>query len=370
MTETVYRLAFKNPLYVGTWGMDKQESLGYIPSDTLFAALVVAWRNLGILPQDLAALPLRLTSAFPFAGEVRFFPQPMRRVEKKTEIKLKTLKKATWVSETLFGLLRQEDILKEHLDEKQNFMAGGIWLTTEERKKIIKALDLIDDPLDPIKLWQSETVSRVTIDRVQNSSNLFFTGRFKFIDVPAFPEKKKLSDSETDKVNTDEEANAKIGLWFAVRHDAANLVEKGLNYLQDAGLGGLRSIGYGGFTFEKWSGVAALPEPAANDAHFISLARLAPVTTEFDCLRGPGVGYKLVNVRGWCQDDSSQFWRRRQVRLIEEGACLAWNQAWELGQLVDTTPDVKEDKPPQRPPYFVEGHKVYRYGRAFPVKAG
>lgn len=340
MAEKVYRLTFNSPLYVGTWGIDRQKTLTYLPSDTLFGALVVAWRTINRLPADLASLSLRLTSAFPFAGPVRFFPRPLKYVplSQQATLRPKELKKIEWVSEGIFNYLRGANELGQHLGPR-NFMQGGtIWLTEAERWQLVQELDLSDDPDAPLKLtlWQEDPVPRVTVDRRDSGSNLFFTGRLNFV--------------------------GQCGLWFAGRGAESDLIEAGLDYLQDAGLGGLRSTGHGGFTWTTWEPEPPpLPEPGRGDTYFISLARLAPTKQNFEQLRAEKAAYKLVTVRGWCQDDVGRPWRRKQVRLVAEGAYLGW-LGEPPGQLVDVTPTGVGSFSPE--------HRVYRYGWAFPVKAG
>lgn len=337
MAEHVYRLSFGSPLYVGTWGINRQETLTYMPSDSLFGALVVAWQMTDRLPADLPGASLRLTSAFPFAGPVRFFPRPLKIVglPEQARIKPKELKKVEWVSEDIFHYLRQASTLEQHL-RPRNFMQGGaVWLTEAERGRAAAALDLVDDPELPLRLsfWDDKPVPRVTVDRRDSASNLFFTGRLNLL--------------------------PRCGLWFAARTDNPDLIKTGLDYLQDAGLGGLRSSGHGGFSWQVWPEAAALPEPEPGDPYFISLARFAPAG-DFGPLRADRAAYKLVTVRGWCQDDSGRPWRRKQVRLVAEGAYLGWS-GQPAGQVVDVTPAKVGN--------FQAGRRVYRYGLAFPVKA-
>jgi len=77
---TVYRLTFPGGLHIGTRGVTLEESGVDIPSDTLFAALVDACRRLSdpaaFVEPFLQDAPFLLSSAFPFVGEVRFFPMP------------------------------------------------------------------------------------------------------------------------------------------------------------------------------------------------------------------------------------------------------------------------------------------------------
>ena len=82
---TRYRLTFQSGLHLSTDGLALEEHGVQIPSDTLFAALVSQWQRndgdvdafmqpfIGESPQP----PFLLTSAFPFAGQVAFYPAPV-----------------------------------------------------------------------------------------------------------------------------------------------------------------------------------------------------------------------------------------------------------------------------------------------------
>lgn len=345
MAERVYRLTLNAPLYVGTLGIDREETLTYIPSDTLFGALVTAWsmlgqsQILGALPEfaaQPATFPFRLTSAFPYAGSVRFFPRPQQYLSNLTEsIDPKRYKKADWVSETIFNRLRRGETPLEY-DPNVNFIQGkNVWLTRQERKQITAELNLPDAPDDPnndLHLWGQTVAPRVTVDRQDNTSNLFHSGRVTFV--------------------------KGSGLWFAARGEHPDWIETGLTYLQDAGLGGLRGTGHGAFQYALWPEAPTLPKPGQED-YFINLARFAPTQVEIDTtLRRPSAAYKLTTVGGWCQDELAHPWRRKRVRLVTEGSYLGWSEQIN-GQLVDVTPATSIAK--------FNGRKVYRYGLAFPV---
>lgn len=350
MAEQIYQLIFNGPLYVGALGIDRENTLSYLPSDTLFSALVTAWVNQGQralvkqLPdyrRNPAALPLRLSSAFPYAGPVRFFPRPLRYLpELEATVDPKRFKQTEWLSETIFNQLRQGQVPTE-ADPVANFVQNKkVWLTRAERAQISQALDIADAPDDPymaLRLWGQSIVPRVAVDRRDNGSNLFHTGRLVFAQ--------------------------NCGLWFAARGEALDLLAVALDYLQDEGLGGFRAIGHGAFQWREWTGLPALPPPG-TEAYSLNLSRLAPTASEVENnLRGPHASeaaYKLVTVGGWCRDDAAHAWRRKRVRLLAEGAYLG-AQPEPVGQLVDVTPDGVGQ--------FSAEHRVYRYGLAFPVRA-
>ena len=78
---TPYTLQFKGGLHVGTRGVNLEEAGVSIPSDSLFAAILSTLRLTGESVDDFANVytadpPFLLTSAFPYAGGVRFYPMP------------------------------------------------------------------------------------------------------------------------------------------------------------------------------------------------------------------------------------------------------------------------------------------------------
>ncbi|RME96972.1 MAG: type III-A CRISPR-associated RAMP protein Csm4 [Chloroflexi bacterium] len=346
MAERVYQLMLKTPLHVGVGGIDQEETLSYIPSDTLFSAIVSAWSlidpahvsdKLAPFLTQPATPTFVLTSAFPFAGPVRFFPRPLRLLDVPDDLPHKRIKKAIWVSEAIFHQLRRGQLPKNELDETVNFIQGGqVWLTRTERDAIIKELELPHHPKGPvmeISVWVASIAPRVTVDRLGSGSNIFHTGRIKFSD--------------------------KCGLWFAVRGEDFSTLEQGLTVLQDEGFGGLRSTGHGAFEYSIWKNLQPLPTPKL-DEYFINLARFAPAdTTEVEAMLAPdNTAYALTVVKGWCQDDTAHPWRRKQLRLVAEGAYLRWKGGFP-GQLANVTPATRQAT--------FNDRNVYRYGFAFPV---
>lgn len=353
MPERVYQLKFKAPLHVGTLGIGREGTLDYIPSDTLFSALVegaVAYTGEPpiFLPEAEGPSPLLLSSAFPFAGPVRFFPRPahlpaLPKIEREQIMKPKDIKKVRWVSEGVFHSLRAGRIPQGEMNKEHNLIAGGsAWLTREERRHIAEAMGIASyaAPSALPRLWATDIVPRVAVDRETNASNLFHSGRISFA--------------------------TGCGLWFAARgpDDLLDALKPLVDSLGDAGLGGLRAIGHGAFECEPWEGATPLPEPAEGDAYFITLSRLAPAPDEVDALADEGAAFSLVTVGGWCRDDSGHPWRRKRVRLLAEGARLPWRRR-APGRVVDVTPEG-----PQEPAPFNNSRRVWRYGMAFPVAAG
>lgn len=317
----VFDLTPRGPLHVGEWiGVDRESALEHIPSDTLFAALVVAWARRG---DDISAM-LRevqsaesefcLTSVFPRAGSVRFFPRPLIARASLT-LSPKTWRRVRWVSRGIWdGLCGAGNV-----PEGGHFLHDGqIWLTTAEYATVSPFLGS-----DDARLWQTVTVPHVTIDRARNAGNLFHSGQTVFA--------------------------SGCGMWFAAKGAASLLthVTEGLALLADTGLGGLRSTGHGGFVVDSAHDTA---DPVAYSTGVL-LSRYAPDGADElrRSLLEPGCAYALVRVGGWCQDDTGKAWRRRTVRMVKEGSVIGLPAH---GRLVDVRPTVMN-----RP--------VIRFGRAF-----
>ena len=80
----IFDLTLKGPIHQGEFvGINREAALEWVPSDSLFAAIVATWasqanrwRQSGRFCNGVP--PFLLTSAFPRAGLVRFYPSPSR----------------------------------------------------------------------------------------------------------------------------------------------------------------------------------------------------------------------------------------------------------------------------------------------------
>lgn len=330
----IFDLTLKGPIHQGEFvGINREAALEWVPADTLFAALVATWASQG---ENVAAMlegflqgkpPFLLTSAFPRAGAVRFYPAPPRlpsRLLSKGR-DAKPFKKIRWLSQGVLDALVRGDTPDM---SEENFLHGGsIWLNNVELKALGRLLQTGDD--NKQTLWRLQVVPHVTVDRESNASNLFHTGRVSF--------------------------GEGCGLWFAI-NQPNDKIRQALTYLSDAGLGGLRSTGHGAFTFTETNETLN----QVSDGWGLCLSRYAPQTLDdiTNGLQSAESAYKFAFVGGWCHDDDGHPWRRRNVRLIAEGALLPANVN---GGLVDLRPiDVPQFK--YRP--------VYRYGLPYLISAG
>ena len=330
----IFDLTLQGPLHQGEFvGISRESVLEWIPSDTLFAAILVAWISQGENPETILdgffrnAPPFLLTSAFPRAGKIRFYPAPPRLPARLLEggQSAKTLKKIRWLSKDVLDSLVKGEPVKLN---SENFLHGGsIWLTAQERQQVEPLLSKGEDGKP--YLWRYQVVPRVTVDRGSNASNLFHIGQVSF--------------------------GQDCGLWCAI-DKPTDAIRQAFTYLSDIGLGGLRSTGHGWFHYTE----IAEDVPLVADGWGLSLSRYAPQSLDEITagLQSSESAYKFVLVGGWCQDENGHPWRRRNVRLVAEGALLP---GCVKGGLVDVRP--------LSVPQFMN-RPVYRYAIPYLIPAG
>ena len=364
-----YHLTFHGGLHVGSRGVDVDEARPTLPADTLFSALVSAWVQTGrdadawVQPfvGDAPDPPFLLTSAFPFAGDVRFYPAPVdmpQRFSKATvKRRGKAIKRIAWISEALFHAYLAGEPLDDRLfpddahaepSGKQGaaLQGGTLWLTQEEAARLPQSMRQkpgapVNRPLRALRqlrVFAMERVPRVAIDRVSDASNIFHAGRTTFA--------------------------RGCGLWFGVQwlHPDAKTddltyrqaFELLLAHLADSGLGGERTYGYGAFTFAPQSAVP-LPEPQPQ-APAMLLSRYHPRQDELPAVLGNGAAYRLESVAGWLYSPDGPGQRRKRLHLLGEGSLAIW-PGHPAGDVTDVRPEYEEA--PQPFP-----HPVWRYGLA------
>lgn len=350
---TIYHLTFPRGIHIGAGGVESvEESRESVPSDTLFAALLDTWRHLGrdmseLLPEN-GEPAFRVTSAFPFAGGVRFYPKPLdlRELFSADQIKEfgagKNIKKIRYLSEALIERARKGNYLDDELVKdsdgewkcKFSLQGGALWLTeaetaqlpesiltyTENGKKEKRSIEAVMRQT----VFASQTAPRVTVDRVSSASNLFQSERVVF--------------------------NEGCGLWFGAVGKTESLSEL-LTVLGDSGLGGERTAGYGHFTFEQKGEIAF--EAPQTCAYLLS--RWHPRADEVALLQ-QNSAYKLEAVEGWLRTpDNAAAQRRKRLWLVAEGSLIAGNPQ---GDAVDVKPEYDAKSGETIP------HPVYRSGFA------
>ncbi|GIX48029.1 MAG: type III-A CRISPR-associated RAMP protein Csm4 [Candidatus Tectimicrobiota bacterium] len=334
-----YRLHFRAPLHIGERGVGLEATRTHVPADTLFSALCMAWRTLyGVeaLEQDVldwfteaeaGSEPFLLSSAFPYAGEVRLFPKPLARLGHLEAEDEKAFKRVRWVSERVFAALVSGEALR--FEKKHCLNGGTVWVSEVEKAALAP---WTDDATEDIVLWKEAVVPRVTLDRLTQASEIWHFGEVRF--APG------------------------VGLWFAVDFNQDHgdglrqRFEACLRLLGDSGLGGERGAGRGLFELEP---VREEPLPEAEAAsHFVTLSPLCPRREELAILLAEGAAYELMPRRGWVTSPEAANLRRQMVWMFAEGSLFPRPEGMRLGRLVSVKPE--------RCP-----HAVWRYGYAFPV---
>lgn len=330
-----YQLNFRAPLHVGERGVGLEESRTTVAADTLFSAVCVMWRELygeGELiklldeftrPQVLTK-PFYLTSAFPVAGAVRFYPRPCLAAEQQP----KAQRRVQFVSERIFTQIVNGKMPEFNAADCIN--EGEAWIDEADRADLQAWATATND----IVLWRKQVVPRVALDRLTSASNIWHCGSVVFAQGAQ---------------------NESVGLWFAaqVQFGWRARFTATLRLLGDAGLGGERGVGYGLFNL---SGPQEFVLPSAAAAqHFVTLSPCTPRDGDevAALLDNAQVAYELTSRRGWVGSPEASNLRRKQVWMFREGAVLNGAPRF-VGSLANVTP---EPCP----------HPVWRYGWAFPV---
>ncbi len=367
-TRILYRLRARSPFHLGERGVGIEEASVILHADTLFSALIITLRELGhnvdalldAFPQQdgPASLtpPFRLTSAFPYLGTVRLFPRPMIPLPGLKELsdptQAKALRKVRYVSQRIFEDILQGKSVAAHWTQAKNTLLqnGQVWLAANElqtlqqnyqqalaREAQSNRRQPFAETFDPLtgsfRLWSAETVPRVTVDRRHSRSQVYAAGRVSFVNGG--------------------------GLFFIVdyRHpDWRAPLEQALRALGQSGIGGERSSGHGQFSLEIEERVS-LQSAAGQGGDYVTLSLYWPPRAEVEAGILNGASYSLFNRRGWLASPDGMNLRRKEVRMLGEGAAF---KGQPQGALANVTPPFEGD-PHQLP------HPVWRYGLAFPL---
>lgn len=346
--------------HIGRQGIEQEETRATPPSDTLYAALVTMAIEAGCPPgiwETAWAVPSRapfwLGSAFPYAGGVRFYPMPQVDLVAyglSTE-NIKPLRRIAFISEGIWHALRQGRPLNAFWPENEGgafLQEGTLWLSKEEVARLPETMRLLPGKARPrplsalthLLLWENAQMPRVTVDRLTNQSAIYYTGRVAYAQG--------------------------CGLWFPVawrQPDASAygdmswraLFEWLLTLLADAGLGGDRAAGLGGFAWHAGEPLT-WPDPIEGQPA-VTLSRYHPRSEELpQALAGETARYRLTSVAGYLNSAQSAAQRRRRLWLLEEGSIIIVTHPSGMGDVVDVKPNVG-DFP----------HPVWRYGIAFPI---
>jgi len=341
-----WKIQGRGAFHFGEHGIEQEESRLTWPSDSLFAAIIArlaslhgdtavqAWLG---TPQQPRTPPFLLTSTFPFAGDVRFFPVPKAALRPTTSLppslRVKDLKKVRFVSEGIYRRLLDGASLAE-IQPVRSLHDKTVWMLKNETLALPKSGGV---PLENRHFWQFHKRPRVAVGRTDNISNLFHVGEVRF--APG------------------------CGLWFGVQWltddaQARALLADLLTDLGDAGLGAERASGYGQAAIQE-DAPLTLPDP--DTPYWTTLSRYLPANKEeAQALTTKGAAYEIERLGGWI--DGSPL-RRIPLHLLREGAVLGrLAKQPPYGRIVDVRPTPRQDETFAPPP-----HPVWRNGLAVAV---
>ena len=351
------RLSIKSALHSGRPGVGAEETDHSIGADSIFGALIsqLALRDATLIEPLTRAFPRRngdafesgdppflLTSAFPFAGDVLFFPTPMLPINTPSEQGSgevgvnKSLKKVRYVSSALFEQMLNGKSLTQLAQGAIQLQNGQVWLTADEENHLPKGFQRGG------KLWETERRPRVSVDRTTNRSNIFFQGATFY--------------------------QENCGIWFGLtlRDPAftlgglplADMLHILLCDLETHGFGQLRSYGLGEVQLVDGDALPTirLPDPAQNGV--VTLSRFAPMPDDLSRLNSSVTNYKLLQVGGRMSSGGFTAMQRHSVPMLAEGSVIGGGANGSIGGcLIDASP-------------AYSAHPAWRYGLMFPVGIG
>lgn len=336
MAETwLYRLRPHSPFHFGDSGLGTESADEVFHSDSLFGALATGvrmWYGESALRELLSSVDgqqsFRLTSLFPYAGDILLFPKPLldmpHRLEPAQSPGVST-KNVRFVSPGVLKALLQGGPADSHLSRENTCQGGAVWLTERERQAM-------PTEAGESALWHRYAVPKASVDRIVPISNPHYVEQVVF--------------------------QRDCGLFFLLEvEDSATreLIENVLHFLSDAGLGGQRSAGYGKFSVESASRYDPFWGSDGNLLMTLSLYHPTPEELAAGAL-GEGAAYELIPRCSWANSPERRGQRCKSSFFINEGSAIRSLGKPSYGSLVDVTPEIEPEK-----------HPVYRYGFAFVV---
>ncbi|MFZ4816056.1 MAG: type III-A CRISPR-associated RAMP protein Csm4 [Phototrophicaceae bacterium] len=307
----------------GREGLEQESSAENFSSDSLFSAIVsTAYKTLtkselqhwfGELPNSPIITP---SSVFPCLGGIPLFPKPALRFNLSDALQegvAKSLKKLQYVSAAVLSDILQQRDLSHHwnADHKLTIKAGNGKALLSDRE-----YQQLPDELkkDDAQWWQVGSVSRVSLDRRTSQSNIYQVGRVVF--------------------------QEGCGLWFMLDLEESFVppFERILAIIGDEGIGGERSSGWGGFTWEALD-LPTIDTPTAPNALYL-LSRYHPTPAEIAAgvLEEPA-SYELVDIGGRLTSVGQASKERARVRMLEAGSVVNIAGGLPQGDIVDVRPE-------------------------------
>ncbi|MDX1912600.1 MAG: type III-A CRISPR-associated RAMP protein Csm4 [Saprospiraceae bacterium] len=321
------KLKFNSPLHLSMGGFDYDESLQWLPSDTLSAALVacavqVSESSMSNEEVEDFLCGFQVSSAFPFFGEEYFFPKPLLdglQIDDPDERKAE--KQVVWYGKSWFE--------KWLNDSRDQFNVSKLSENHRFLSDVAAARDTV--------FMKTNVEQRVVVPRTGDSeeadANTFYQERVYF------------------------EKGAGLFFLFEIKEEKwRTLFEAALRLLGDNGIGTDRTTGNGCFDFEKTMLQFNLPNPTTAQTH-IALSLFCPKKEEIDTKMLLSSGYQLIKRGGYLASPSNEnwtAWRKRSVWMFREGSVFPASMK---GKFVDLQPSILKNQ--------ASAHPVWRDGRGF-----
>lgn len=342
MMEEIVYLDPRGAFHLGERGIGLEETALFLHADTLYAALGTAWALLfgeEAARQELfvPSPPVLISSAFPFAGPVRFYPRPYLLLRQPPPGI--ALKEILFVSEGLLRRMLLGEPLEKEKEKGVRIHNGTVWMTEEEAQQLRSIFERRE--LEGERFWARHRIPRVALDEISTASSLWHFGRLAFREPGPSPD-------------------AQVGLFFRVRYLQVELADRfraAIRLLGDIGIGGDRTTGHGLFT-PRFESTDPLGDPEAQG--FITLAPVYPPRDQVERLLGERARYGWLTRSGWIGGRQAMPYRRRTVRMLVEGSFLTGDPKGQWGGMANVTPQATPELLP---------HPIYRYGFAFPIGA-
>ncbi|MDR1584361.1 MAG: type III-A CRISPR-associated RAMP protein Csm4 [Prevotellaceae bacterium] len=298
-----------------------------IHSDTLFSALVCIAAKIGVTNPEKVLGEGRISSCFYMMEKdntnIFFLPRPTTPLF--GEMPFKLIKKIKYVS---LGVFNSEIPVYSWFNVKhfnkvhEDLIVGNNWIAT---KKEFEAMNIKSDDAKKLQLYQLQTLPQVRVHTNENKNNLYQVERLQIYD-----------NSQVDGALT-------IGFYFLFEGELSNNLKMVIHLLQDEGLGGQRSIGFGLFSEIKI--VSNIKIFDLNGNKHMNISLFSPNDNDFNELRNC---YYQTILRGG-RNLATKYYLK-QLLMIKEGAIISGTMQ---GHVADIS--VQKDNP------------NLRYGKSFPL---
>ena len=314
---SVFKFHFNSPLHLSRGRGDYDSSESILHSDTIIAALMVAYKNIYQDDEKEFFETLIISSAFPFFDNEYFFPKPFLKMpafENEDSLSIaKKYKKINWLSQSHF-----ENVINN---------TGLLW----KENDIVFNSSFISanaDSLRKAQFWMNEIQQRVQIPNSGDDTKPYYIERIRF--------------------------HENGGLYFLIdgNTEAIQKINSCMEWLGDQGIGTDKSVGNGQFnpSLEKMK----LKLPASDSGILLSL--YCPNEEERNDGFLENAKYNIIKRGGYiasASDESNITLQKKSIFMFTEGSVFP-QFLKRKGSIVDLNPDANIVK-----------HPVWRDGRSF-----